>query len=144
MPYENMLREYHKHTRGDDDFLYLKPVPVQKPEETQSVTWTFSVKNLIGLTMGSVTFVFDWEADGCRIQNENWGVKDATTYPTVEIGQANVQSSQFQRENPECGEGIEDAVKFQIAVDFFGALNSVPYRRWLDVYADSGFEWGPK
>ncbi|HEY9058260.1 MAG TPA: hypothetical protein VIN77_14005 [Aurantimonas sp.] len=137
---------YMQHVRKQSSFETLTAIRLEEPRPGGSMTWTFSAQNLLGMTLASVTFFFDWDVfdPPCRLRNERWGIKDRFTAPLFTIIESDAESTSIEKGADECEDNVMDGVRFDIRVTFEGPLNNVPYRNYLIIWADGTSDWGPR
>lgn len=136
-----VLRKLESYWNKDYRVYYLSPVKVEPPKPTGSVSWTFSVKNLLGWTMGSITVEMRWRKDvPCGMLACDYSFKDQWTAPLIYVNpQVNVVGNVFP--NRRCEKGME-CCTYQIDIVFEGPINNIPYHNWYRVCADCSTEWG--
>lgn len=148
-PYDDIVRKLSVFETEDYKMYFLKPRKVEAPKPTGSVTWKFEVENLLGWTMGSITFQIDWEKrtheekPPCSIISCECGIKDSFTAPLIDVTYTCDEVS-TPRPSERCPEGIMDCCTVKIEVLFSGPLNSVPYKNWFRICADCSQDWGPR
>ncbi len=122
----------------------LNNSPVDKPEKITSYSFTYTVTNYFGITMGRITVWCNADQVGvCDVTNPQKGTNKPFTMPTVNVD-ASISVTRTRKEKDGCPDGFMEGYMFEFDVNFVGYLNNIPYLNFITIWGDGSMEWGPK